>query len=110
MEIDVKELNRADLIVVNGRVDSSTAPELGQVLNDVIDRGTVNLVVDLSDITYMSSAALRELVAALKRVKKAGGDLRLCAPSERASEVLDLAGLSSIFTIYESQVDAVGSF
>lgn len=110
MHISVKEMNRVDLVEVNGRIDSSTAPELGQTLSGQIDAGTVNIVVDLSGVDYMSSAGLRELVSALKRVKNSGGDVRLCNPSERAMEVLELAGLSSIFQIFDDPVVAVGSF
>ena len=58
----------------------------------------------------MSSAGLRELVTALKKVKRGTGDLRLATPSARVMEVLELAGLDSIFEIFDSQVEAVGSF
>jgi anti-anti-sigma factor len=110
LDVTVTALNRVDLLEVKGRVDSSTAPQLGDALNAQIGQGTTNIVVDLSAVDYMSSAGLRELVAALKKVKKSGGDLRLCAPSERVLEVLELAGLDSIFEMYDDQVTAVGSF
>jgi len=110
MDISITEMNRVDLVTVSGRIDSSNATQLGERLNEQIDSGSVNLVVDLANVEYMSSAGLRELVAALKRVKKDGGDLRLSSPSDRVREVLDLAGLSTIFEIYDDQVAAVGSF
>jgi len=110
MDVKVQEMNRADLAVVSGRVDSSTAADLGAALNERINNGTLNIVIDLSGVDYMSSGGLRELVAALKRVKKDGGDVRLCAPSARVREVLELAGLDSIFQIFDEQVNAVGSF
>lgn len=110
MDITITEMNRVDLIAVNGRVDSSTAGELGQRLNEQLDSGSINMVVDLENVDYMSSAGLRELVAALKRAKKDGGDLRLSRPSPRVKEVLDLAGLTTIFEIFDDPVAAVGSF
>lgn len=110
MDVTVREMNRVDLVVVDGRVDSVTAPELGAVLNERIDKGSRNLVVDLAGVEYMSSAGLRELVSALKRVKSHGGDVRIAAPSDRVSEVLALAGLDAIFDVYGDQVAAVGSF
>ena len=110
LEVIVTEMNRVDLIEVSGRVDSNTAVQLNETLTRQIEKGTVNFVVDLKGTGYMSSAGLRELVSALKQVKKDGGDLRLCSPSERVSEVLELAGLTSIFDIYDDQVIAVGSF
>jgi anti-sigma B factor antagonist len=110
METNVIELKRLDLFEVKGRVDSNTASTLHDVLHERIDQGTSNIVVDLSQVTYMSSAGLRELVTALKRVRKGGGDLRLCAPSERVNEVIELAGLNSLFEIFADQTVAVGSF
>jgi anti-sigma B factor antagonist len=110
MEISVTEMNRVDLVEITGRVDSSTAGQLGETLNERINKGTLNIVVDLTGVDYMSSGGLRELVAALKRVKKDGGDLRLCSPSDRVREVLQLAGLDTIFEIFDDRTLAVGSF
>lgn len=110
MEVNVKDMSRVALIEVNGRVDSSTAPQLGEALQERISAGKHNVVVSLENVDYMSSAGLRELVSALKRVKVTGGDVRLAAPNERVQEVFELAGLDAIFTIYDDVVAAVGSF
>ena len=110
MEINVSEMKRVRLFEVIGRVDSSNATELGQELDKTVDDGNSNLVLDLSGVEYMSSAGLREMVRVLKRVKRSGGDLRIANPSDRVKEVLELAGLDTIFEIYPTQVEAVGSF
>ncbi len=110
MEIKVSELKRVTLFEISGRVDSTNAAELGEALNTAIDAGRNQLVLDLSGVEYMSSAGLREMVAALKRVKRGIGDVRLANPSERVKEVLELAGLDTIFSVYDTQVEAVGSF
>lgn len=110
MEINASEMRRVRLFEVSGRVDSSNAGELGQELDRAIDDGNTNLVLDLGGVEYMSSAGLREMVRVLKRVKRTGGDLRIANPSERVREVLELAGLDTIFEIYATQVEAVGSF
>jgi len=110
MDVKVTEMNRVDLIVVNGRVDTNTAREFGETLNEQIDRGRNRLVVDMAGVEYISSAGLRELVSALKRTKQDGGDLRLAAPSDRVKEVLELAGLTTLFEVFDTQVAAVGSF
>lgn len=110
MDITINQMNRVALVIVEGRVDSSTAPELGEALESQLSGGGKNIVVDLAGVEYMSSAGLRELVSALKRAKSAGGDVRLSQPSDRVREVLGLAGLDSIFDVYDNQVEAVGSF
>lgn len=110
MKIQTSELKRVTLFEVSGRVDSTNAVELGEVFGAAIDAGRAQIVVDLSSVEYMSSAGLRELVGALKKVKRGTGDLRLASPSERVMEVLELAGLDTIFEIFPNQVEAVGSF
>ena len=106
----ISELEQVTLIEVSGRIDSMNANELGEALTELIDQSHLRLVLDLSSVAYMSSAGLREIVAALKRVKRAGGDLRIAQPSERVREVLEMAGLDTIFHIYQTRVEAVGSY
>ena len=110
VDILVSGQGQVTLIQVQGRVDSMTANQLGEALTKEIDGGNINVVLDLSSVDYMSSAGLRELVTALKKAKRATGDLRLAQPSDRVREVLEMAGLDTIFRIYTSQSEAVGSF
>jgi anti-sigma B factor antagonist len=110
MDITISEMKRVTLIEVNGRIDSTNATKLGEGLNEQIDAGRHQLVIDLAQVDYMSSAGLRELVAAVKKLRKLNGDLRVASPSPRVREVLDLAGLDSIFQMFTTQVEAVGSY
>ncbi len=109
-DISVEAFKRVDLITVDGRIDSSNAYELDDSFKKLADDGRYQLVVELSGVDYMSSAGLRSLVAALRESKKHRGDVRLANPSSRMNEVLDLAGLDTIFSIYEDSTAAVGSY
>lgn len=110
MDITISEMKRVTLIEISGRIDSTNATKLGEALNEQIDAGRHQLVADLSRVDYMSSAGLRELVSAVKKLRKLNGDLRVASPSVRVKEVLDLAGLDSIFQMFTTPVEAVGSF
>lgn len=109
-DITLEEFKRVDLITVNGRIDSSNAYELEDSFKKLAEDGRYQIVVELSGVDYMSSAGLRALVAALRESKKHRGDVRLANPSARMKEVLDLAGLDSVFSVYEDSTAAVGSF
>ncbi len=109
-DIYVSDQNQVKLVEVKGRIDSSNAGELGEALTGVLDDGALKMVIDLSAVDFMSSAGLRELVSALKRIRREQGDIRLAQPSERVHEVLEMAGLNTIFQIYPSQSEAIGSF
>jgi anti-sigma B factor antagonist len=110
LDINISGHDSVTLVEVGGRVDSMSAAQLGETLSSQIDTGNIQLVLDLIAVDYMSSAGLREIVSGLKKVKRAGGDLRIAQPSERVREVLEMAGLDTIFQIYDTADDAVGSF
>jgi anti-sigma B factor antagonist len=109
MNINVSEHDSVTLVEVSGRIDSMNANQLGEALSNTIDGGHLNMVLDLANVEYMSSAGLREIVSALKKVR-GKGDLRLAQPSHRVREVLEMAGLDTIFQIYPTQAGAVGSY
>lgn len=110
MEISTQDYKRVSVMKVTGRVDSVTAPDLETALKRLADSDKVHVVLDLKDVDYMSSAGLRAMVSTLKAVKQVNGDLRLASPSPRVEEVLRLAGLTSIFSVYPTREEAVGSF
>jgi anti-sigma B factor antagonist len=110
MNLETRELKHVSVVKVSGRVDSMTAPELEKALQGLMDTNRNQLVLDLQETDYMSSAGLRVLVASLKTAKKNGGNLRLAQLSTRVKEVLDLAGLTPVFEIYSDVVEAVGSY
>ena len=109
-EVNISKVDNVTVLVVGGRVDSNTADQLGEALTSELEKGSVNLVADLEAVDYMSSAGLRELVAALKQVKQKNGDLHLASPTERVQEVLELSGLDSIFAVHQTRQDAIDSF
>ena len=110
VNVSVESMKRVDLVTVSGRIDSSNAAEFERSLKELMEGGRHKLVLNLDGVSYMSSAGLRTLVSTLKECKKKNGDGRLAAPSERVAEVLSLAGLDSLFQVFEDDTAAVGSF
>lgn len=110
LTITTETYKRATVISVSGRIDSSNALQFDSALKEALNGGSYNLVIELSGVNYMSSAGLRAIVATQRECRKKSGDVRLAAPSERVSEVLSLAGLDSIFLVYDDTTAAVGSY
>lgn len=97
-------------VQVVGRVDSSNANELDSTLQQLIKDSHEKLALQLTGVSYMSSAGLRAIVSALREAKKKRGDVRIVAPSERVAEVFSLAGLTPLFQMYDDMETAVASF
>jgi anti-anti-sigma factor len=111
MEFSSIELKHCTLVRLGGRIDGSVAPELGSKLRALTDAGQYKMVLNLRDVTYTSSAALRELISVWKTCRRWNrGDLRLAEVNPSIAKVLDLTGLSTQFQVYDTEVEAVGSY
>lgn len=84
-------------IALEGRLDTTTAPELEQALKDSMD-STTALTLDFAKLDYISSAGLRVLLSAHKIMSKKDG-MKLKNVNEIVSEVLDVTGFADILTI-----------
>lgn len=111
MEFSNVDLKRCTLVRLGGRIDGSVAPELGQQLRSLTDAGHYKLIINMKDVTYTSSAALRELISTWKTSRRWNrGDMRLAEVNPNIRKVLDLTGLSGQFMIFDTEAEAVGSF
>ena len=110
MEFSASEMKRCQLVHVGGRVDSSTAPELQEKLAGIIKTGGRNIVINMKDVTFLSSGGLRALLSTLQAAKKFGGDVRLSEPSDPVARVLELTSFDMHFKSFSSDTEAVGSF
>lgn len=108
--MNIIDRNGIAIITPEGRIDSSNAHELRRALGSILDANNTNLVIDLHNVDYISSAGLREIVSAFKRARQQGGDVRLCSANLRVREVFELAGLNSIMELFESQDEALSSY
>lgn len=111
MEINTTQYKRCELVKVSGRVDSFTAPKLGDALNDITQNGKFNLVLDMSDVEYVSSAGLRVMIDVQKICKQLNkGEVVLVKVPKRIFETLELAGFVPLFRFFDNITEAVGNF
>jgi anti-sigma B factor antagonist len=111
MEIKAQHFKSCDMLTVSGRVDSSTAPQLTEALEGVTNDGHYKIVLDMTDLEYMSSAGFRALLSSQRICKRYNrGEIVLASVPERVREALELAGFTELFKTYPSAVEAVGSF
>ncbi len=109
MEITDSKRNGIAVLTVAGRVDASNAGVLEEKLLARIAAGEKVLVVDCAQLDYISSAGLRALLVAAKRLMPSGGKVALAALKEHIKEVFDIAGFSSIFSVHRTTDEAVAA-
>ena len=97
MTIEMKKNNEETIIEVAGRLDTTTAPMLDKTLNEEMGN-TKNLILDLNGLEYISSAGLRILLNAQKKMQKVGS-MKLKHVSEAVMEVFEMTGFADILDI-----------
>ena len=97
MEISKKKEESKLTLGLSGRLDTLTAPQLEAVIQNELD-GITELVLDLKDLVYVSSAGLRVFLLGQKTMNKKGS-MALCNVCDDIKEVLTITGFADIFTI-----------
>ena len=89
--------NGKALFALEGRLDTVTAPDLEQALKDTLE-GVTELTLDMEKLEYISSAGLRVLLAAQKKMNKQG-KMKLIRVGETIREIFEVTGFNEILTV-----------
>jgi anti-sigma B factor antagonist len=110
LSIETENRQSVSVMKVRGRVDSETSIELDEALTRLLQEGRNQLVLNLQDVDFMSSAGLRAMVKAYQAAKRSGGDLRLASVSNPVEVILRTVGMMQMLQMYPSDQEAVASF
>ena len=97
MNMDIRMCGNDAVITLRGRLDTVTAPQLDKAINEDIE-GAKSLVLDLKEIEYISSAGLRVLLSAQKKMQR-GGSMKVINVCEPVMEVFEMTGFADILVI-----------
>jgi anti-sigma B factor antagonist len=111
MEITTKQYKHCDLLSIQGKVDSYTAPDLTKAIEALNSDGRFKIVLDLGKLEYMSSAGFRALLIGQRNCKRYNrGEIVLAAVPKKVMDALELTGFTPLFRIFDDVTAAVGSF
>ena len=97
MNMEMKRNAEVTTIEITGRLDTTTAPVLDKMINEDIE-GTKDLILDMKGLAYISSAGLRVLLSAQKKMMKIGS-MKVINVCESVMEVLEMTGFADILVI-----------
>ena len=97
MTIEIQRNADKTTVKLAGRLDTTTAPALDKTINEDI-AGTKNLVLDVKELEYISSAGLRVLLGAQKKMQKIGS-MKVTNVREEVMEVFEMTGFADILVI-----------
>ena len=111
--VNIETRKKGDVVIVDfqGRLAVGVGDELlPRLIEQLLNEGNKKILLNLSDVDYIDSNGLGELVQSLKTSKRFGASLRLLKPQDRVRKTLRLTNLLPMFNLYETEADALNGF
>lgn len=107
--IEISELKSGEVCVLAlaGRIDSNNAEQLVAHTSKLFARGERNVVIDLEQVLYLTSAAFRVLLVASDEADRSACRFALCSVLGQVRELFEMGGLLDVFTIHETRAEAL---
>jgi anti-sigma B factor antagonist len=111
MDIGVRKSGDITIVDFKGRLAVGVGDTLlPQVIDEILETGSKKILLNLSEMDYIDSNGLGELVQAFRASQRQGASLRLLKPQDRVAKTLRLTNLLPMFSVYESEDDALRGF
>ena len=111
--MNIETRKKGDVVIVDfeGRLAVGVGDEvLPRLIEQLLNEGIRKILLNLSDMDYIDSNGLGELVQSLKTSKRFGASLRLLKPQDRVRKTLKLTNLLPMFSVYDTESEAIKSF
>ncbi len=110
IQLRIENSNNVSIIKVGGYIDTTTSSELEHHLTKLLERGSYNIVIDLGNVDYVSSAGWGIFISEIKGIRERGGDLKLVGMIPEVYEVFELLEFHYILKAFDSLQDAIKDF
>jgi len=108
MKIDEK--NETSTLYVGGYLDAHTASKFESKIQEIVQSGKYNIILNFTELEYISSAGLGVIMGNIEDIRNHDGDIKLTGMSDKIYRVFDLVGFPSLYDIYKTQEEAESSF
>jgi len=110
LNVTVEKGANATIVRIEGRLDATFSPMLEKKIMEQILGGARNILLDFSQLNYLSSAGIRLLLSVTKKLKDLGGALYCCSLGEEVMEIIKMAGFEHIIHIFLTEQEAIQHF
>lgn len=109
-DVEIEEKNSVKVLNLKGYLDAYTSLKFEEVMKNLVEGGSYKLVVNMKNLSYISSAGFGVFMAFVDEVRKNGGDIKFCCLSEKIDEIFELLGFKHIFSVLNSENEAIKAF
>ena len=111
MDIAVRKVGDVTIVDFTGRLAVGVSDTImPRVIDEILGDGSKKILLNLSEMDYIDSNGLGELVQAYRESHRKGASLRLLKPQDRVTKTLRLTNLLPMFTVYDSEDEALKAF
>lgn len=110
MEMELRDVEGVGVIGIRGELDALTAPELSSFFDRQVGDKYLELIADLEELSYSSSAGIRVFLGLVRSFRQKGGDLRIAAVQPRVDKIFKLSKFDRIIKIFPDVETAVRSY
>jgi anti-sigma B factor antagonist len=111
LTIASREVDGVTILDLSGRITlGEGSVQLRDAVRGLISKGAKGILLNLSDVNYIDSSGLGELVSAFTTAKNQGADVKLLGLTKKVKDVLQLTKLYTVFDIYDDEASAIASF
>ena len=107
INFNIERVGDVRICRISGKLDANTASEVEKKLQDTINSGNKKLILDLQGLDYLSSAGLRVLLQAFKKMEASQGEMVLTSLNDKVMEIFAIAGLDHFFVLTETEDEAM---
>lgn len=109
LEITPKVENDRLILNLEGELDTYNCGQLRSAIVEHVEKGHVNVIVDMTGVEYIDSTGLGSLVGGLKRVSERGGTMRIVTSNAQILKVFEITGLDRVFPIHHTLAEALSA-
>lgn len=102
--------NGVTLVVLRGEIGADTVNDFKEKMEATITTSCKKYVIDFQEVNYLNSVGIGVVAAALKRVKRSQGNIKLANLSPAVAELFEMTRLTKVLEIYDSEEEAIKSF
>lgn len=110
MSLKIEDMGKAKVVSLQGKMDVGLSMTVETELEELVDSGTINLILEISGIEYLSSSGIRVFIAIMRKVKEKNGKIVLAQVPDTIKKILKTVDLEDLFEVYDSVGKALESF
>ncbi|MGX8716509.1 MAG: STAS domain-containing protein [bacterium] len=110
MDVGLNKIENVTILSIKGRADVSSAPKLENACKKILDQHEKDIIIDCTQLDFISSAGLRVLLKLAKEIKKNAGRLAVAHVNDLVRNILEISGFIELFPIYDNVVKGLSHF